>query len=330
MKNVEELIQETVAGLDHFPEAALLFDGQGQILGTNQEARSLFNRPLLSGQDLPKELTDGLDETLARGRRSFSRYQVEGGTVLRKVLRPEYLDAQRPQQPACALLRLETKLSKAVPHAVALSLYRELRDGCQPLAAYLHDPAFVERHQHETGFSEAREQAEHYLFERTLRVANVLLALVGGFGGATAEATVKSLVVEAAHANDRFYESQFRGSVDKMQLLCQGSDSRLTTGSLPRLKTLFAEIFVDVHRWSRSASVLWAEDKKTLGVPAVKIEFGFEALPHTLSHMTSRNEGLGWSVAAEVVLDAQGRMEITPGKPASLCLWLPLALPEGF
>ena len=330
MKGMEELIQETIDGLDHFPESALLFDRQGRILGANQEARSRFNRPLLSRQDLPKELTDGLDETLASGRRSFSRCQVEGGTVLRKVLVPEYLDAQRPQQPACALLRLGTKQSKAVPHTVALSLFHELRDGCKPLAAYLHDPAFVERHQHEAGFSEAREQAEHYLFERTLRVANVLLALVGGFGGATAEATLKSLVVEAAHANDGFYESQFRGSVDKMQLLCQGSDSRLTTGNLPRLKTLFAEIFVDVRRWSRSASVLWAEDKKTLGVPAVKIEFGFEALPHTLSHMTSRNEGLGWSVAAEVVLEAQGRMEITPGKPANLCLWLPLVLPEEF
>jgi hypothetical protein len=279
---------------------------------------------------LPKELTAGLDETLARGRRSFSRCQVDGGAVLRKVLVPEYLDAQRPQQPACALLRLGTKQGRAVPHTVALSLFHELRDGCKPLAAYLHDPAFVERHQHEAGFSEAREQAQNYLFERTLRVANVLLALVGGFGGATAEATMKSLVVEAAHANDGFYESQFRGSVDRMQLICQGSDSTLTTGNLPRLKTLFAEIFLGLRRWSRSASVLWAEDKTTLGVPAVKLEFGFEVLPHTLSHVTSRNEGLAWSVAAEVVLDAQGRMEITPGKPASLCLWLPLALPEGF
>ena len=225
MKNVEELIQETVAGLDHFPEAALLFDGQGQILGANQEARVT----LQSSAPFAPGLAERIDRWARRntgerspqflplpGRRRHSSAQGAG---------PEYLDAQRPQQPACALLRLGTKLSKAVPHTVALSLYRELRDGCQPLAAYLHDPAFVERHQHEAGFSEAREQAEHYLFERTLRVANVLLALVGGFGGATAEATVKSLVVEAAHANDGFYESQFRGSVDRMQLLCQGSDS---------------------------------------------------------------------------------------------------------
>ncbi len=124
--------------------ALIIFRRRGYCLtsranpGANQKARSLFNRPLLSRQDLPKELTDGLGQTLARGPRSFSHYQLDGGTVLRKVLCPEYLDAQRPQQPACALLRLETKLGKAVPQTVALSLFHELRDGCKPIAAYLY------------------------------------------------------------------------------------------------------------------------------------------------------------------------------------------------
>ena len=271
----------------------------------------------------------GLDEVLAKGCRSLLMLERPRPDVAQGAL-PRILDPQRLHQPTCARLRLETKAGRTTPECIAVSLYRELRDGCIPLSSYLQDPAFVARHRSEPGFAEAREQAEQYLFARALRVADALLALAGGFAGQRTEVAVKSLIVEAVEANDRYYASQFRDRASRMQLIYQGSDAVVSTCNLLRLKTLLAEILVDVRRWSGSVSVLWAEDHKMLPAPALRIDFGFQELPHTLAHLTSRNEGLGWSVAAEIVLDAMGCMEIRPGKPASLRLWLPATLPEGF
>jgi hypothetical protein len=328
MHTLQETTQETIKGIDRCPTPAMLFGLDGKILGANAEASSLFT-PLRCRDDLPAALTAGLDEALSNGCRSFSCWNAQG-RLWRRALYPEYLDPQRLPQPTCARLRLETKAGRTTPESLAVNLYRELRDGCIPLSSYLQDPAFVARHRNEIGFAEAREQAEQYLFARTLRVAEALLALAGGFGGEKVEVAIRSLIAEAVEANDRFYASQFRDSAGTMQLNYQGSESVFTTCNLRRLKTLVAEILVDVRRWSRSVSVLWAEDRNMLQVPALKIEFCFQELPHTLSHLTSRNEGLGWSVASEIVLDAMGYVEIRPGKPASLRIWLPATLPAGF
>jgi hypothetical protein len=328
VNTLHEITDEAIRGLDRSPAPTMLIGLDGKILGANAEASSLFT-PLNSRDDLPTALTAGLDEAFSSGCRTLSCWNAPG-RIWRRALYPEYLDPQRLHQPTCAQLRLETKAGRTTPEGIAVGLYRELRDGCIPLSSYLKHPAVVARHAKEAGFAEAREQAEQYIFARTLRIADALLALVGGFGGERTEATVKSLIVEAVEANDRYHATQFQANAGKMQLIYQGSDAAFSTCNLPRLRTLLAEILVDVRRWSGSVSVLWAEDHKMLPVPALKLEFVFNQLPHILSHLTSRNEGLGWSVAAEIVLDAVGYMEIRPGKPASLRLWLPATLPEGF
>jgi hypothetical protein len=330
MKSMEELIQETIDGLDHFPEASLLFDREGRVIHANPRARSIFNRPLATRRDLPGGLTLGIEGALERGRRSYSCYQADGGPLLRIRTCPEYLDTAQPERPTCALLTMEERRSKSVPEFIAVALFRELRDGCVPMSTFLNNPGYAEKYQHDPDLTGARTQAEEYLYERALRVGNALLATVGGNSGARKQAPLKSLVAQAGQDNVKFYRSQFR-KVTPMQLTCAGPDDlALSTGNLPRLRALVTEIFTDVLRWSKSLSVQWVEEREMLGVPMARIEFSFECFPHTLPYRTARNEGLGFDVATQIVMDANGRLELTPGKPATLCVWLPLSLPEGF
>jgi len=66
---------------------------------------------------------------------------------------------------------------------------------------------------------------------------------------------------------------------------------------------------------------------EALGFPAARIDIEFDQLPHTVPYMSSRNEGLGWGVAADVLVDRRGRLQIVPGKRATIRKWLSL---EGY
>jgi len=92
-----------------------LFARQGRVIYTNESARAFFN-PLVTHRDLPEGLAEELDGAPENGRRSFFCYQLNGEPSWRMRTRPEYLDPAQPQRPACALLRLEEKLCRAVSH----------------------------------------------------------------------------------------------------------------------------------------------------------------------------------------------------------------------
>jgi hypothetical protein len=325
-------MQSFVSSVDHVPGPAVLFDRQAQIIHSNEKARSFFSRPLVTRQDLPAELTAGLQAVLQSGRRSFSCYQRNvNDPALRKTLFPEYLDTARPEEPTCALLTLEDKPRGSVPPFIAMLVVRELRDGCVPLSAFRNDPGQLERAQNEPDWRDAQKGAAEYAIMRTTRVANALWAVRGGDGRYARETvSLGSSISEADEWNFKFQQSQFPHGVVPMELVCQGPDLVFSTCNNSRVKSLFTEILVDVRTWSKSASIHWEEDHHTLGVPAARIELTFNEFPHTVPYISSRNEGLGLAVAREILMDANGRMEVTPGKPATLCLWLPLTLPETF
>ena len=200
-----------------------------------------------------------------------------------------------------------------------------------PVSTFRYSPSFVETYQNDQDFLSARERAGGFLYAHAMRVAGIILAVIGGCGGAREEASLKSVVAEADQAAVKFYQIRFDGTSDPLQLACEGPDNlALSTGNQPWLRTLFTELLTEIRYWSQSLSVQWAEDQKRLGMPAAKIELTFERWAHTVFYISSKNEGLGLDVAAEVVLDADGRMELTPGKPVTMCFWLPLTLPETF
>jgi hypothetical protein len=323
-KSVEELIQKATEKMDVLGGPAVLFDREGRILHFNEKARAFFGRPLQTRQDLPEILTEGVDGALENGCRNFFCHQVDGRPNLRVRTRPEYLDTAQPERPTCALLKLEEKLCKAVPDFIGVPLYRELHEGCVAVHPFLNDPSLAGRYQGDPDFLSGQKRAGEDLYRHALRVADILLAVVGGFSGERQTVSVGSLLTEADQAHRKLCQRP-------MQCAFQGPDGLLVSSTnLRRLRTLFMEVLTELRLWSESATIQWADAGDRLGAPAAKIQIGFEHWPHTVSYLTSKNEGLGFDVAAEIVLDAGGRLEVNPGKPASLCMWLPLALQESF
>jgi hypothetical protein len=148
-----------------------------------------------------------------------------------------------------------------------------------PVSTYLNNPRFKERYQNDPNFLCSQERAAAFLYAQAMRVAGILLAVIGGYGGARQETTLKSLVAGAGQAAFEFYQSQFEGTSAPLQMACKGPDNlALSTGNLPRLKTLFIELLAEIRYWSKSLSVEWAEDHQRLGLPAARILLTFEGL----------------------------------------------------
>jgi hypothetical protein len=317
-----EAVQKAIEELDCSHRPAILLDREWGV-HTNEKARRLLGFQPTTWQDLPEKMTEGLDAALKIGCRSFFCSQVNGGPSWRIKARPEYLDSMQRDKPTCAVLRLEEKTCKSVPEFIATPLYRELNEGCLPMST-LSDASLAERYQGDPDFFSGQKRAGEFLFAHTLRVAEILLALIGGYGGAKQPMSVGSLMAEADQARLKLHQRP-------LDLALRGPDGLVfSSGNLRRLRILFTELLTELRIWSESATIHWAEDGDRLGVPAAKIGIGFENWPHSISYLESKNQGLGLDVAGEIVLDAGGRMEVNPGKPASLCLWLPLTLPECF
>ena len=113
-------------------------------------------------------------------------------------------------------------------------------------------------------------------------------------------------------------------------MIYQGTDAAFATCNMPRLKTLLAEILVDVRRWSVSVAVRWSQDRKMLRAPAIKIEFEFQQFaPHPFLSLVAKRRPR----VVHCRGDRAGRDGLhgnQAGKPASLRLWLPATLPDHF
>jgi PAS domain-containing protein len=333
---LEERIQEAIRNMNAFAGAMVLFDPGGQVIHANEKARAFFGRPFSTRQDLPEEVTNGLDEAVAKGQLIYSCYrQAAGGPVWRSLIFPEYLDATQPERPACVSLSITEKTQQSVPYVISRRLVYELNNVLNVLST---GRWVLARQPDDPGLQADQKAMARCLEVKAERVSNILAAVTGlrrdskaqVARDSRAQVTVGSVIANAERRAAKFNESQYEKFVP-MQLLCEGPADLCFTTASGRLEIMFAEILTDITYWSReSCSVRWAEDATVLGVPAVRIEFVFRHLNLRASYGTTANEGLGFAVAEQITLDAQGRMEVTPGKPATLCLWLPLALPEGF
>jgi hypothetical protein len=325
-QSVEELIQEAIRSMDAGMRREILFNREGRIIHANEKARSLFTRPLLTRHDLPEELTAGLDDALAKGRQSAFCFQVTGGPLLRNRIYPEYFDVTQREKPTCALLCMEEQMGRCVSRPIALHLRMYLGAASSSMELLHHirnDPKRDAISLSAPDFQQYQKQtielSAEWLFRSAIRVGNILSSVAGWHSDGSANVSLASLITKA-YQNLKFYRWTPEGGVPT-QLVCKGPDDlAFSAGRLGRLVTLFDEILLDLNHPSKALTVQWAEDDKKLGVPTAKIEFA-------VAGVIDGEYGFGLSVAEELTLDMHGCVELTPGNPGTLNLWLPLTLP---
>lgn len=319
----QERIKEAGRGLDALAEPAVLFDRTERIIHANEKARSLFNRPLLTRHDLPEQLTAGLDCVLAKGGQSTFCYQVTGGRLFHTRIRPLYFDDTHPRSAACALLRMEEKTGGCVSDLVATHLYFELANAFVPIAtldALLNDPSRDAKSLSDPEFQEFQRGALAALHMRGLRVVNILRSAGSKYSPSAGERVSLGSLMTKAYQSLKLYQGRSNSMIIPTQLVCKGPDDlAFSTGGSGRLQTIFTEVLLDLNHPSNSVTVQWAEDHHRLGVPTAKVEFAIASVKTAV--------GFGLCVAEEFVLHEHGCMEVTPGKPGTLSLWLPLTLP---
>jgi hypothetical protein len=346
--------------VEAFSGRAVLFDREGRIIHANEKAKAFFNHPLLTRHDLPEELTAGLDDVLAKGRRiAFCYQEVAGGPVLRNTMRPLYLYGKLPEEIVCAILRIEENTGSFVPESIATYAIGELSNCCTQHARFLKTvEAYVKRHGQQSvvkDWASQTTQAGERLIKRVTRVANILKAVASGDSPLGSEkVSLASLITEAATLNkgqlpaheppksdilNDLHRSMLRriAALDglrgaKRVMVCKGPDDlAFSTGNPQCLRILFSEILGTLGH----PSIQWAEDNKKLGVPAAKVEFSFDFFPDSrldsaVYHASLVGQRPWFDLATEIVLNAHGCLELTPDNPATLCLWLPLTLSERF